>query len=251
MPPLSKDDLRSYHAPVLYIMGGPKDIAYKNAMDDFARVTHVPIVMTNFDVGHGGTYGQPHGGEFTRVALGWLDWQLKGDGAASSMFRNKDSEFRRDPKWTVELKSFGDTAAEADQPLRTEFVYDAVVEIGAPVDVGETSTGHRRYIPITGGTFHGDKLNGVVLSGGADWQTERRDGVTEVDALYSMKCDDGAVIIVHNSGVISHHGNYLRTTPRFEVAAGPHAWLTESQFLGSISAGPRPGTVTIHIFRVL
>ncbi len=34
-------------------MGGPSDIAYKNAMDDFARVDHVPIVMTNLDVGHG------------------------------------------------------------------------------------------------------------------------------------------------------------------------------------------------------
>ena len=59
-------------------MGGPSDIAYKNAMDDFSRVNHVPIVMTNFDVGHAGTYARPHGGEFTPVALAWLDWQLKG-----------------------------------------------------------------------------------------------------------------------------------------------------------------------------
>jgi hypothetical protein len=108
-------------------------------------------------------------------------------------------------------------ATAFQKPLQTEFVYDAVVEIGAPVDVGETAIGHRRYIPITGGTFHGDKLNGVVLSGGADWQTERRDGVTEVDALYSMKCDDGTVIIVHNAGVISNRGNYLRTHTRFEA----------------------------------
>ena len=113
MPALTKDDLRTYHGPVLYIMGGPKDIAYKNAMDDFARVNHVPIVMTNFDVGHGGTYGQPHGGAFTHVALNWLDWQLKGNHAAAAMFSNKDSEFRRDPKWTVELKNFAATTAPA------------------------------------------------------------------------------------------------------------------------------------------
>ena len=148
------------------------------------------------------------------------------------------------------LRAAGE-ATNLTKPLQTEFVYDAIVEIGATVDVGETPKGHRRYIPITGGTFHGDRLNGIVLSGGADWQTERSDGVTEVDALYSMKCDDGTVIIVHNSGVISQDGNYLRTTPRFEVPKGPHAWLTQSGFLGSISAGPRPGTVTIHIFRVL
>ena len=40
-----------------------------------------------------------------------------------------------------------------------------------------------------------EPLDGLVLAGGADWQTSRPDGVTEVDALYSMKCDDGTVII--------------------------------------------------------
>lgn len=141
--------------------------------------------------------------------------------------------------------------ANFDQPLQTEFVYDAIVEIGPAVEVGETAAGHRRYIPILGGTFHGEKLNGVVLNGGADWQTDRKDGVTEVNALYSMKCDDGTVIIVHNRGVISDGGKYLRTTPQFEVPQGPHAWLGRFQFVGSISGGPRPGTVTIHVFRLL
>ncbi|MBE2215562.1 MAG: serine hydrolase [Opitutaceae bacterium] len=106
MPALTKADLLKFHAPVLYIMGGPSDIAYANAMDDFARVEHVPIVMTNLDVGHGGTYQQPHGGEFTRVALAWLDWQLKGRQEASSMFLGEDSVLRRDPKWTIEVKNF-------------------------------------------------------------------------------------------------------------------------------------------------
>jgi hypothetical protein len=106
MPALTKDDLGKFHAPVLYLMGGPSDIAYPNAMDDFARVNHVPIVMTNLDVGHGGTYQQPRGGEFTRVALAWLDWQLKGDQEASRMFVGPDSVLSRDPDWTIEVKNF-------------------------------------------------------------------------------------------------------------------------------------------------
>jgi hypothetical protein len=78
MPPRTKDALKQFHGPVIYIIGGPSDIAHKNTMDDFARVSHVPIVMTNHNVGHGGTYHLPRGGEFTRAALLWLDWQLKG-----------------------------------------------------------------------------------------------------------------------------------------------------------------------------
>lgn len=105
MPPLSKDVLKTFHGPVLYIMGGPSDIAYKNAMDDFSRVDHVPIVMTNLDVGHGGTYTKPHGGKYTPVALAWLDWQLRGRTEASNMFLGDDSKLKRDPDWTIETKN--------------------------------------------------------------------------------------------------------------------------------------------------
>lgn len=106
MPPLTKEGLEKYHGPVLYLMGGPSDIAYDNAMDDFARVDHVPIVVANLDVGHAGTYARPHGGEYAPVALAWLDWQLKGVQAASRMFLGEDSKLRRDPDWSIEAKNF-------------------------------------------------------------------------------------------------------------------------------------------------
>ncbi len=105
MPPLSKDALKKFHAPVLYIMGGPSDIAYNNAMDDFSRVDQVPIVMTNLDVGHAGTFAQPHGGKFTRVARAWLDWQLKDKTEASAWFLGEDSKLNRDPDWTIATKN--------------------------------------------------------------------------------------------------------------------------------------------------
>lgn len=106
MPPLSKKILEQFHAPVLYILGGPSDIAYENGMDDFRRVNHVPIAVANLDVGHGGTYAQPAGGDFTRVALAWLDWQLKGVSSASRTFLGEESVLNRDPNWTVEVKNF-------------------------------------------------------------------------------------------------------------------------------------------------
>ena len=100
MPP--KEKLKEIHTPIIYILGGPEDIAYGNGMDDFHRIDHVPAVAANFPVGHGGTYRQPHGGEFTVVALGWLDWQLKGDKQAAKMFKGNDCEISKRQGWTIE-----------------------------------------------------------------------------------------------------------------------------------------------------
>jgi hypothetical protein len=143
------------------------------------------------------------------------------------------------------------TASATPAPLQTEFVYEAVVTIGDAVDIGPTPLGHRRYIPITGGTFAGPRIRGVVLAGGADWQTDRADGVTEADALYSVRTDDGAVLIVHNQGVVADGGAYIRTALRFAAPQGPHAWLNRSQFVSAVTGGPRPGSVIVRVYRVL
>lgn len=105
MPALTKEALTLLHGPVLYLMGGPSDIAYKNAMDDFTRIDHIPVVMANLDVGHGGTYRRPHGGEYAPVALAWLDWQLKNRNEASQWFVGESSKLRRDTAWTIETKN--------------------------------------------------------------------------------------------------------------------------------------------------
>ena len=100
MPP--KEKLRDIHTPVIYILGGREDIAYENGMDDFRRINHVPACVANLPVGHGGTYAEPHGGEFTVAALAWLDWQLKGDARAAKMFQGEDCGLARREGWTVE-----------------------------------------------------------------------------------------------------------------------------------------------------
>lgn len=77
MPQMGKEHLLKIHTPALYLLGGKSDIAYENGMDDYRRINHVPVFVANMDVGHGGTYSQPHGGEFARVATYWYKWQLK------------------------------------------------------------------------------------------------------------------------------------------------------------------------------
>jgi len=105
MPNLTKDHLARLHAPVLYILGGEKDIAYKNGMDDFRRINHVPVFAANLNVGHGGTYGRAHGGDFAKVATAWFQWQLKGDKDAATMFEGEPCGVAKMEGWKVDKKS--------------------------------------------------------------------------------------------------------------------------------------------------
>jgi len=105
MPALTKDHLNKLHTPTLYLLGGESDIAYNNGMDDFNRINHVPVFVANMDVGHGGTYGQPHGGEFAVVATAWYKWQLKGDQEAGKLFTGTPCGLSQSEIWTVDRKN--------------------------------------------------------------------------------------------------------------------------------------------------
>jgi len=105
MPALTKDHLSKLHTPTLYLLGGESDIAYNNGMDDYQRINHVPVFVANMDVGHGGTYGQPHGGEFAVVATAWYKWQLKGDQEAGKLFTGTPCGLSESEIWTVDKKN--------------------------------------------------------------------------------------------------------------------------------------------------
>lgn len=103
MPMPEKEQLQKIQVPIMYLLGGETDIAYVNGMDDFSRINQVPAFAANYPVGHGGTYGEVHGGEFSVVALAWLQWQLKGDKEAEKMFL-EDGIANREG-WTLEKKN--------------------------------------------------------------------------------------------------------------------------------------------------
>jgi hypothetical protein len=104
MPALTKEHLLKLHTPTLYLLGGEKDIAYNNGMDDYSKINHVPVFVANMDVGHGGTYSQPHGGEFAKVATAWYKWQLKGDKEAGKQFTGNPCGLSKNPQWKTDKK---------------------------------------------------------------------------------------------------------------------------------------------------
>lgn len=74
-------------------------------MDDFRGINHLPIFAANLNVGHGGTYGKPHGGEFAKVATAWLQWQLKDDQEAAKMFVGEPCGLAKLEGWKTEKKN--------------------------------------------------------------------------------------------------------------------------------------------------
>ena len=147
---------------------------------------------------------------------------------------------------------------------RLERLCRATVEIGEPIVVGDTPLGRRRIIPIIGGRVEGPRLEGVVLPGGADWQIVRGDGGATLEARYTVRTADGALIYVRNVGVrrgppdvLARLGRgepvdpatyYFRTTPRFETGAPRYAWPNDLIAVGS--AVRRPEAVILDFYAV-
>lgn len=103
---LKKSALQALHIPVIYVQGGPTDIAYANGMDDFQRIDHVPAAMVNLvGKGHGGTYFEPNGGKAARIVVDWLEWQLRGDVEAAKSFLGEDCRLCGDPDIEIETKN--------------------------------------------------------------------------------------------------------------------------------------------------
>jgi len=101
----SKENLVNFHGPVIYVIGDDEDVAYANAVKDFARIKKTPVVFANLtDGGHMGTFAEPFGGSFARIAIQWLDWQLKGRVSNSVVFLNDQLE--NYPGWTIQRKNF-------------------------------------------------------------------------------------------------------------------------------------------------
>lgn len=104
--------------PIAYFIGGPSDIAYPNAMDDWGKLpSALPAFMGNLNVGHGGTYDQVNGGEFGRVAVLYLKWRLKGDLAAGANFVGADCGLCHS-QWQVQQKNLtlGDGTPSSPSP---------------------------------------------------------------------------------------------------------------------------------------
>lgn len=167
--------------------------------------------------------------------------------------------------------TFASTASDAQKKstppkeitYTARHVWDAKVEIGDVTELGQTKHGARRMIPITGGTFTGANIKGIVLPGGADFQLTRADGDTEFEARYMLKTHDGVAIHVTNR-VLFHPPKtedenaqpYLRSVIELEAPSdSAYDYLNHAFFLGTLEVpktnpGEKP-YVIIGVYQLL
>jgi hypothetical protein len=132
-------------------------------------------------------------------------------------------------------------------------VYRLEAALGQPLDLGDRPHGHRRIVPLTGGTFTGPELRGKLLPGAsADWQTVLPDGTALGDIRYTLQTDAGELLYVQSRGVRHGRAEVLarlargedvdaseytfRTSTQIEAAARELDWLNKGMF---ISVGGR------------
>lgn len=142
------------------------------------------------------------------------------------------------------------------------FFADLSVQVAPPQEVGATDHGHRRLIPILGGSARGEGWTARVLPGGADAQLVVNAQLAELDARYCLETDNGELIYVHNRAIRTGPADlmarlvrgetvdpaqiYFRCLPRFETAAPALQWINQRLFVGS---GARyPQTVEMRVF---
>ena len=148
---------------------------------------------------------------------------------------------------------------------RLTAVYRLEATLGEPLDLGETSQGRRRIVPLIDGTFSGPVLNGTLLPGAsADWQIVLPDGTALGDVRYTLQTDEGDLLYVRSRGI--RHGSSevlarlgrgedvdpseytFRTWTQIETAAPALAWMNQGVFIGV--AGRQPAGVIYETYLV-
>jgi len=96
---------KTVHTPVLIVLGGSSDIAYQNGERDYTNLAAmgIPILLFSKNLGHGGDLFSSHGGDFAKIDLAWLNWQLKGDTTATGkgLLIGSGCPYCKDSAWEV------------------------------------------------------------------------------------------------------------------------------------------------------
>jgi len=144
-----------------------------------------------------------------------------------------------------------DTRIKTLGEIKTEHLFDIVVDLNPRLNIGEGPFGRRILFGAAGGSFEGRKLRGEVLGGGGDWALFRPDGAMTLDVRLTLRTHDGALVHMTYGGRwiipaelraamadpveryrVDPARYYFRTNPLFETGADQYGWLNDIVCIG-------------------
>jgi predicted alpha/beta-hydrolase family hydrolase len=110
-----RDSLTRLHTPVLFLNGGPADVAHQNSVENYELVRVPAALVENPQGGHAGLFygmrlGLPDDGmvtileETVEILVNWLDYTVNGNDSARSYFTG-DCGLCDVPGWSVQTKN--------------------------------------------------------------------------------------------------------------------------------------------------
>ncbi len=145
-----------------------------------------------------------------------------------------------------------DSRVKAIGEIKTAHLFDMVVDLNRPLNMGRGPFGQRVLFGAAGGSFEGPRLRGEVLAGGGDWALYRPDGALMLDVRLTLRTHDAALVHMTYGGrwitppdlradmadpvrryEIDPARYYFRTNPLFETGAEEYAWLNDIVCVGS------------------
>jgi hypothetical protein len=147
--------------------------------------------------------------------------------------------------------------------LEHEFTFNA--RLAPAVQIGDGPFGRRHIREVLGGEVTGERIAGVVGTGGSDWILVGPDGWGRLDVRLTILTDDGAAIYVRYFGVIEYNDaaraanagersseyadHYFRIAPRLETGDERYDWVNRTTFVGEGRLHPGP-VVEYRVARV-
>jgi hypothetical protein len=129
-------------------------------------------------------------------------------------------------------------------------VFEANLKLDQAYAVGKTQYGQRDVFVIHGGTVSGEKITGLVMPGGLDFQLNFSNGGMEIEEILVLRTGDGSYIYLRSAGTAADRSD-VRMVPDFEAPnASAYSWLNTGKYAGRRVVDLADKTMKISVYDV-
>jgi hypothetical protein len=130
--------------------------------------------------------------------------------------------------------------------LPVDHLFTITAATSPPAFIADGPQGTRLVIEARSGSFEGPKLKGTVLGPGGDWVTMRPDGTGKLDVRLLLQTEDGAMILMTYTGIMTEGAATIRTAPLFETGDERYRWLNAVQGVAHGRLSPEGVTYDVY-----